>query len=157
MNILFLCTGNSCRSVIAEALLRSMAPAGVAVQSAGSNPAGFVHSRALVVLKEAGISTEGLFSKSWDKLSEKPDVVITLCADAAGETCPLYFGKVVRSHWGMPDPAKVQGDEATIAATFSETLAVLRRRISVLAKQLEVEPDMSAARFQTFLDAIAAM
>jgi len=157
MNILFLCTGNSCRSIIAEALFKSMAPAGVAVQSAGSKPAGFVHPRALAVLKEAGIATEGLSSKSWDNLPEKPDAVITLCADAAGEACPLYFGKVVRSHWGMPDPAKVQGDEATINAAFTETFAVLRRRVSALVKQLEAEPGMDAARLQAILDGIAVI
>jgi len=157
MNILFLCTGNSCRSIIGEALFRSMAPAGVTAQSAGSKPAGFVHPRVLVVLKEAGIALEGLSSKSWDNLPEKPDVVLTLCDEAGGETCPLYFGKVVRSHWGMPDPAKAQGDEATVNAAFTATLAVLRRRISALVKQLETEPeDMDAARLQTVLDAIAA-
>ena len=157
MHILFLCTGNSCRSIIAEALFKSMAPAGVTAQSAGSQPTGFVHPRALAVLKEAGLSTEGLSSKSWDNLPEKPDAVITLCADAAGEACPLYFGKVVRSHWGMPDPAKAQGDEATVNAAFTETLAVLRRRISVLVKQLEAEPDMDAPKLQTILDDIASM
>lgn len=157
MNILFLCTGNSCRSIIAEALFKSMAPAGVTAQSAGSQPAGFVHPRALAVLKEAGLSTDGLTSKSWDNLPEKPDAVITLCADAAGEACPLYFGKVVRSHWGMPDPAKAQGDEAAVNAAFTETLAVLRRRITALVKQLEAEPGMDAARLQTVLDDIAAI
>ena len=157
MNILFLCTGNSCRSIIAEALFKSMAPAGVTAQSAGSKPAGFVHPRALAVLKEARIATEGLFSKSWDNLPEKPDAVITLCADAAGEACPLYFGKVVRSHWGMPDPAKAQGGEATVNAAFTETLAVLRKRISALVKELEAEPDMDAARLQAVLDDIATM
>ena len=157
MNILFLCTGNSCRSIIAEALFKSMAPAGVAAQSAGSKPAGRVHPRALAVLKEAGLSTEGLSSKSWDNLTEKPDAVITLCADAAGEACPLYFGKVVRSHWGMPDPAKVEGDEAAVNAAFAETFAVLRRRISALVKQLEAKPDMDADRLQTVLDDIATL
>jgi arsenate reductase len=157
MNILFLCTGNSCRSIIAEALFKSMAPAGVTAQSAGSQFAGFVHPRALAVLKEAGLSTEGLTSKSWDNLPEKPNTVITLCADAAGEACPLYFGKVVRSHWGMPDPAKVQGDEATVNAAFTETLAVLRKRITALVKQLEAEPSMDAAQLQTILDDIAAL
>ena len=157
MNILFLCTGNSCRSIIAEALFKSMAPAGVTVQSAGSKPAGFVHPRALAVLKEAGIATEGLSGKSWNHLPDKPDAVITLCADAAGEACPLYFGKVVRSHWGMPDPANAQGDEAAVNAAFAETLAVLRRRISALVKLLGAEPDMDAARLQTVLDDIATM
>ncbi|MCL2872713.1 MAG: arsenate reductase ArsC [Betaproteobacteria bacterium] len=157
MNILFLCTGNSCRSIIAEALFRSMAPAGMTAQSAGSKPAGFVHPRALAALKEAGIATQGLFSKSWNELTEKPEVVITLCADAAGETCPLYFGKVVRSHWGMPDPAKVQGGEEGIAAAFSETLDVLRKRINVLLRRLEAKPGMNETQIQVALDAIAAM
>lgn len=157
MNILFLCTGNSCRSIMAEALFKSMAPAGVTAQSAGSKPAGFVHPRALVALKDAGIATDGFSSKSWDNLPLKPDVVITLCADAAGEACPLYFGNVIRSHWGMPDPAKVQGDEAAIAAAFAETFAVLRKRISALVKRLEAESDMDAGRLQSVLDSIASL
>ena len=157
MNILFLCTGNSCRSIIAEALFKSMTTAGATAQSAGNKPAGFVHPRALATLKDAGIVTEGLSSKSWDNLPKKPDVVITLCANAAGETCPLYFGNVIRSHWGMPDPATVQGDEAAIAAAFADTLAVLRRRIRALVKQLETESGMDAARLQTVLDDIAQM
>jgi len=146
MNILFLCTGNSCRSIMAEAFFNSMAPAGATAQSAGSRPTGFVHPRALAVLREAGIATEGLSSKSWDNLPEKPDAVITLCADAANEACPLYFGHVLRSHWGMPDPAKAQGDETTIAAAFADTLAVLRSRIRALVKQLDMESDMDTAR-----------
>ena len=157
MNILFLCTGNSCRSIIAEALFKSMDPASVTAQSAGSKPAGFVHPRALAVLKEAGIATEGLFSKSWDNLPGNPDVVITLCADAAGEACPLYFGKVTRSHWGMLDPAKTQGDEAAINAAFTETLAVLRKRIIALVKHFGGEPSMNAPRLQTVLDDIGRM
>jgi len=157
MNILFLCTGNSCRSIIAEALFKFMAPAGVGVQSAGEKPAGFVHPRALAVLRQAGIATEGLSSKSWDNLPEKPDAVITLCADAAGEACPLYFGKVVRSHWGMPDPAKAQGSEAAIQAAFAETFTVLQRRIRALVERLRVEPDMDAARLQAVLDGIGEL
>lgn len=155
MNILFLCTGNSCRSIMAEALFNSMAPPGASARSAGGKPAGFVHPRALAVLKEAGLSTEGLFSKSWDNPPEKPDAVVTLCADMAGEACPLYFGTVARSHWGMADPAKARGDETAIAAAFSETFAVLRKRISALVKQLEAEPGMDADRLQTVLDSIA--
>ncbi|KAF5089635.1 Protein ArsC [anaerobic digester metagenome] len=156
MNILFLCTGNSCRSIIAEALFRSMAPAGVTAQSAGSKPAGYVHPRALEALAEAEVSTAGLASKSWDDLPEKPSVVITLCADAAGEACPVYFGSVVRSHWGMPDPAKVQGDEAAIRAAFGETLAVLRRRVTALVQALVGQPGMGASTLKNILDGIAA-
>ena len=155
MNILFLCTGNSCRSIIAEALFRAMAPAGFTAQSAGSKPAGYVHPRALEALAEAGIATQGLESKSWDNLPQSPAVVITLCAGAAGEACPVYFGNVVRSHWGMPDPAGVQGDEATIKAAFAETVAVLRRRISALVQQLEANPSMDVNTLQGVLDGIA--
>ena len=155
MNILFLCTGNSCRSIIAEALFRAMAPAGFTAQSAGSKPAGYVHPRALEALAEAGIATQGLESKSWDNLPQSPAVVITLCAGAAGEACPVYFGNVVRSHWGMPDPAGVQGDEATIKAAFAETVAVLRGRISALVQQLKANPTMDVNTLQGVLDGIA--
>lgn len=156
MNILFLCTGNSCRSIIAEALLKSMAPAWMTVQSAGSHPAGQVNPRALAALAKAGVSTQGFSSKSWDSLPTTPDVVITLCSDAAGETCPAYLGKVIRSHWGMPDPAKVEGDESTVSAAFSETLAVLRKRITRLVEELEKSPNMGAEELQTLLDDIAS-
>ena len=155
MNILFLCTGNSCRSIIAEALFRAMAPAGFAAQSAGSKPAGYVHPRAFEALTEAGIATQGLESKSWDNLPQPPAVVITLCAGAAGEACPVYFGNVVRSHWGMPDPAGVQGDEATIRAAFAETVAVLRGRIAALVQQLKASPTMDADTLKGILDGIA--
>lgn len=155
MHILFLCTGNSCRSIIGEALLASMAPAGVTAHSAGSHPTGFVHPRALAALQQAGIATEGLHSKSWNDLPVQPDVVLTLCADAAGEVCPVIWGTpLARSHWGMPDPAKVQGDESTVAAAFSETFIVLRKRIDALVKQLKVEPDMDEMRLQEVLDSI---
>lgn len=156
MNILFLCTGNSCRSIIAEALFRSMAPARITGQSAGSRPAGYVHPRVLEALAEAGISAQGLASKSWDNLPQKPSVVITLCADAAGEACPVYFGSVVRSHWGMPDPARVLGDEAVIRAAFAETLEVLRRRVTALLKALAAQPDMDDNALKNMLDGIAA-
>lgn len=157
-NILFLCTGNSCRSIIAEALFKSMAPAGMTAQSAGSKPAGYVHPRALAALQEAGISTDGLHSKSWDNLPLPPDIIITLCADAAGETCPAYLGKrAARTHWGMPDPAKVQGDKETIEAAFADTLAVLHRRISALVRLLDKNPIMRPEHLQKELDALATL
>ncbi len=155
MNFLFLCTGNSCRSIMAEALLKSMAPKGITVQSAGSRPAGYVHPRALAVIREAGLPTEELSSKSWDNLAGKPDIVITLCSDAAGEACPVYFGKVVRCHWGLPDPAKADGDETSIASAFAETFKELRFRINLLVKKLEGEPVMDAVRIQAIINDIA--
>lgn len=155
MNFLFLCTGNSCRSIMAEALLKSMAPNGISVQSAGSRPAGYVHPKALAVIREAGLSTEGLSSKSWDNLAGKPDIVITLCSDAAGEACPVYFGKVVRCHWGLPDPAKADGDEASVEAAFT-TFAELHSRITQLAEKLKKEPEMDVLRVQAVINEIAA-
>lgn len=88
MNVLFLCTGNSCRSVLAEATFNHLAPAGWRAMSAGSHPAGYVHPRALALLAREGISTEGYFSKLWDGLPQTPDIVVTVCSNAAGETCP---------------------------------------------------------------------
>ena len=99
MNILFLCTGNSCRSILAEATFNHLAPAGWTAMSAGSKPTGQVHPRSLALLAREGISTVGYHSKSWDNLPATPDVVITVCSNAAGETCPAYLGRAVRSHW----------------------------------------------------------
>jgi len=132
MNILFLCTGNSCRSILAEATFNALSPAGWHAMSAGSQPTGQVHPRSLALLKHAGIPVEGLFSKSWDKLPETPDIVITVCANAAGETCPAYFGPALRAHWGVDDPAKATGSEDEINAVFEQVYRILRRRIEAL-------------------------
>ncbi len=129
MNILFLCTGNSCRSILAEATFNALAPANMRAMSAGSQPAGHVHPRSLALLEREGISTEGYYSKSWNDLSVTPDVVITVCGNAANETCPAYLGNVIRSHWGVDDPAKATGTEADIEASFDLAYRTLRRRI----------------------------
>src|SRR6478752_5498009 len=99
MNVLFLCTGNSCRSILAEATFNHLAPQGWCAVSAGSQPAGYVHPRSLVLLASEGIPTEGYHSKSWDELPITPDIVITVCGSAAGEACPAYLGTVLRTHW----------------------------------------------------------
>src|SRR3990167_14471 len=99
MNILFLCTGNSCRTILAEATFNALAPASLRAGSAGSQPAGFVHPRSLALLQCEGIATEGYFSKSWNDLPLTPDIVITVCGSAAGEVCPAYLGNVMRAHW----------------------------------------------------------
>ncbi len=134
MNILCLCTGNSCRSIMAEALLRHRAVqenlTEICVMSAGSQPTGRVHPRALSTLMAAGIDTKGLASTSWDDLPAKPDVVITLCASAAAKACPAYIGSVKRLDWGMPDPDKAEGDETAVQAAFDDTLEALRRRVT---------------------------
>lgn len=129
MNILFLCTGNSCRSILAEATFNHLAPEGWYAVSAGSKPAGYVHPRSIALLKRKGISSEGYFSKSWDSLPITPDIVITVCGNAAGETCPAYLGNVMRAHWGVEDPAKATGTEAEIDAAFELAYSILRKRI----------------------------
>lgn len=132
MNILFLCTGNSCRSILAEATFNALAPAGMRAMSAGSNPTGEVHPRSIALLKQKGISTEGYYSKSWNDLPSVPDIVITVCDNAAGETCPAYLGKVIRAHWGVDDPAKATGTDAEMNARFESVYILLRRRIEAL-------------------------
>lgn len=129
MNILFLCTGNSCRSILAEATFNALAPNGMKAMSAGSKPTGEVHPRSIALLKREGLSTEGYHSKSWDNLPVTPDIVITVCGNAAGETCPAYLGKVVRAHWGVDDPAKATGTDAEIDAAFEKAYLILRKRI----------------------------
>ncbi|MCC7218250.1 MAG: arsenate reductase ArsC [Burkholderiales bacterium] len=129
MNVLFLCTGNSCRSVLAEATFNHLAPAGWRASSAGSRPAGYVHPRSLALLAREGIATAGLASKSWDALPAVPDIVVTVCGSAAGEACPAYLGPAVRTHWGVDDPAHATGTDAEIDAAFERAYRVLRARI----------------------------
>lgn len=97
--------------------------------SAGSKPAGYVHPRSLALLAREGISTEGYYSKSWDNLPVTPDIVITVCGSAAGETCPAYLGPVVRTHWGVEDPAHATGTDEEIDAAFMTAYRILRARI----------------------------
>ncbi|TXI45942.1 MULTISPECIES: arsenate reductase ArsC [unclassified Methylophilus] len=139
MNILFLCTGNSCRSILAEATFNALAPTGMKAMSAGSQPTGEVHPRSIVLLKREGISTEGYYSKSWDSLPVTPDIVITVCSNAAGETCPAYLGNVLRAHWGVDDPAKATGTDAEIEASFVQAYSILRKRIEAF---LNLSPDI---------------
>jgi len=129
MNVLFLCTGNSCRSILGEATFNHLAPQGWRAMSAGSQPTGKVHPRSLALLAREGIATEGCSSKSWDDLPATPDIVITVCASAAGETCPAYLGPVLRTHWGVADPAHATGTAQEIDAAFMQAYRTLRNRI----------------------------
>lgn len=129
MNVLFLCTGNSARSILAEATFNHLAPPGWRAMSAGSHPTGRVHPRARKVLERQGIPSSGSTSKSWEGLSAVPDIVITVCASAAGETCPAYLGPATRTHWGVEDPAAARGTDTEIDAAFESAYAVLRARI----------------------------
>jgi len=126
MNVLFLCTGNSCRSILAEATFNHLAPAGWRAVSAGSHPTGTVHPRSLALLAREGIDTTGARSKSWDDLPVAPDIVISVCASAAGEACPVYLAPAIRAHWGVDDPAHATGSEADIDAAFLRAYRLLR-------------------------------
>lgn len=129
MNVLFLCTGNSCRSILGEATFNHLAPAGWHAMSAGSKPTGYIHPRSLALLAREGIATSDYHSKSWENLPTTPDIVITVCGSAAGETCPAYLGPVIRTHWGVEDPAHVTGTDEEIDAAFVKTYSILRARI----------------------------
>ena len=97
--------------------------------SAGSRPAGQVHPRSIALLRQKGIAADGYYSKSWDALPITPDIVITVCGNAAGEACPAYLGKAVRAHWGLEDPAMATGKDAEIDAAFETAYLILRKRI----------------------------
>ncbi|HTO18975.1 MAG TPA: arsenate reductase ArsC [Pseudomonas sp.] len=130
MKVLFLCTANSCRSILSEALFNHLAPAGVRAYSAGSEPKGFVHPLTLDALERAGVACDGLCSKPIEAHVElQPDVVITVCDKAAGEACPVLFGPALRAHWGLADPSEVTGSDDAIAAAFDATVARIRSRI----------------------------
>ncbi|AZZ75756.1 MULTISPECIES: arsenate reductase ArsC [Pseudomonas] len=129
MRVLFMCTANSCRSILSEAMFNHLAPAGFEAVSAGSFPKGQVLPRSLSTLQQAGIAIDGLHSKGNDAFeSNPPDIVITVCDKAAGETCPVYFGPALKSHWGLEDPSEVKGDEATVDAAFHATLMRIGQR-----------------------------
>src|ERR1035437_4722677 len=154
MNVLFLCNGNSCRSILTEATFNHLAPKGWHAMSAGSHPSGYVHPRSLALLAREGIATEGYASKSWDNLPLKPDIVVTVCANAAGETCPAYLGPVLRAHWGVEDPAHATGTDAEIDAAFMTAYRILRARIGAfLALPLDALQDCPQ-KLKTELDRI---
>ncbi|HWA04317.1 MAG TPA: arsenate reductase ArsC [Rhizomicrobium sp.] len=136
-NVLFLCTGNSARSIIAEAALNSEGRGRFKAYSAGSFPVGAVNPHALALLRQSGLATDGLRSKSWSEFSgpgaPELDFVFTVCDNAAGEVCPVWPGQPITAHWGVPDPAAVTGSDAEKAKAFRETLRVLSNRIRVFA------------------------
>ncbi|WP_430413760.1 arsenate reductase ArsC [Parasphingorhabdus sp.] len=147
-NALFLCTGNSARSILAEAILNREGKGRFQAYSAGSNPAGKVHPYSLDLLKSMDHPIENLRSKNWDEFSAadatKLDFVFTVCDNAAGETCPVWPGQPMTAHWGIPDPAAVTGSEAEKRAAFTEAYRMMFNRISLfLALPLESIDKMS--------------
>ncbi|HUQ76090.1 MAG TPA: arsenate reductase ArsC, partial [Burkholderiales bacterium] len=132
-SVLFLCTGNSARSVLAEAYLNHAGGGRFKAYSAGSQPAGKVNPLALQLLSAKGIRTAGFRSKSWNEFASMPlDLIFTVCDNAAAETCPVWPGKPATAHWGVPDPAAVQGSDAEKRAAFERAYVALSRRIERL-------------------------
>lgn len=157
MNVLFLCTANSCRSILAEAIFNHLAPAGWQAASAGSQPAGHVNPRALALLAERGITAAEARSKSLADLDFAPDIVVTVCSAAAGEACPLYLGPVLRAHWGVDDPALATGSDDEITAAFATAYGTLSARITAfLALPLD-ETANDRSGLQNELDRIGSI
>ena len=135
-NVLFLCTGNSARSILAQALLTQMGRGRFTAFSAGSRPSGMVNPFSLELLAGVGIATDHLRSKSWDEFAgpgaPHMHFIITVCDNAAGEVCPIWPGKPVTAHWGVADPAAVEGTDDQKRAAFRDAATILRRRIELL-------------------------
>jgi arsenate reductase (thioredoxin) len=134
-NVLFLCTGNSARSIIAEAIMNHKGRPHFTAYSAGSHPAGSVRPEALRQLETANLPTSGLHSKGWDEFSRpdspKMDFIFTVCDNAANEVCPVWPGQPMAAHWGIPDPAAVRGSEEQVAKAFRDAFFLLDRRITL--------------------------
>jgi len=139
LNVLVICTGNSCRSIISEALFNHLGKGRITAFSAGSKPLGRLNEGAVALLQRHGISTEGMSSKSWEAFENQPlDVAITVCDNAAGETCPVYLRPIPRAHWGLSDPGHVKGADDEVKAAFETTYQAVERRINqMLALPLE--------------------
>lgn len=134
LNVLFLCTGNSCRSILGEALANHLGEGRIRARSAGSQPTGQVHPRALGVLERHGVPVDQPSSKSMDDLAgERFDVIITVCDAAAGEACPVWLSDAAKVHWGIPDPAGAEGTDEQIDAVFERTYERLHERLQKLA------------------------
>src|SRR3970040_3000582 len=135
LNVLFLCTGNSARSVMAESILNRLGKGKFAGSSAGSHPAGKINPLALNLLRKTNYDVSKLRSKSWDEFAStgapQLDFVFTVCDDAANEACPIWPGQPMLAHWGLPDPAKAQGTEAEKAFAFDDCFRMLHQRVSV--------------------------
>jgi protein-tyrosine-phosphatase len=158
-NALFLCTGNSARSVMAECILNRLGAGKFRAYSAGSHPAGKVDPIALNLLRKTNYDVSGLRSKSWDEFAApgapKLDFVFTVCDDAANEVCPIWPGQPMTAHWGLPDPAKAHGTEAERTLAFADTMRMLTQRIGIFVS-LPLDK-LSKLSLQKELDAIGRL
>lgn len=135
MKFLFLCTGNSCRSILSEVLFNAKAPLDHKAFSAGSKPSGTIHPLTIKTLNQLGYSVDGLSSKAIDECEQyEPDVVITVCDQAASEACPLYLGKAIKSHWGLSDPSHLDLPEAEKVNEFIKITELINKRFDALFK-----------------------
>lgn len=139
MKILFLCTANSCRSILSEAVFNHLAPPEHRAYSAGSHPGGVVHPRTLTALRAAGVPAAGLASKGLDAHTAlDPDIVVTVCDQAAGDACPVFLGQALKVHWGLADPSHLKGSDAEIEAAFAATVnRIEQRTLAFLALPLD--------------------
>lgn len=155
LNVLVLCTGNSCRSILGEALINHLGADRFRAFSAGSHPTGKVNPNALATLNRHGIPTEGFSSQSWHEFDDQGiDIAITVCDSAAGESCPAYLNNTIRAHWGLADPAHITGDPKTIEAAFETTYAALEKRVhKLLALPIET---LSRSELTAMLNKIGA-
>lgn len=157
--VLVLCTGNSARSILGEAIINQLGEGRVRAFSAGSKPKGVPHPGALRLLARRGIDTAAFRSKSWDEFSAPGapaiDLAVTVCGNAAGEACPVFLGSPLKAHWGLPDPADVTGSEAEVDAAFEETWRLLDMRVRAFLALDRASMDKTA--LQAALAGIGAM
>lgn len=149
MKILFICTHNRCRSILSEAIARQVGQGLLDVRSAGSAPIGAVHPLSIKYLEKSGFDCDGLQSQSWDEFEDfAPDVVITVCDTAAGESCPLWFGKAIKIHWGLQDPSKLEGSDEAIEQAFLQCIDIIKQRSYALLEVARKAPSVWSAALQ---------
>jgi len=155
MKILYICTHNRCRSILSEAITNTLAGDLIEARSAGSQPSGVVHPLSIKYLAQTGHTTAGLKSQSWDDFADfQPDLVITVCDSAAGESCPIYFGKSLKVHWGLNDPSKIVGSDKEIEEAFLAAITEITARVEALKKIAAKQ--LTATSLKTALSTLGA-